>query len=324
MEAMNSANLVALQLYQRKEGFFPFSELAARTRLDLRVLDVALEALRLRGHRLERSPIHGVRLIRPVRPDACLIEQGLETRRVGRNVICFDEVDSTNDIAADSARQPNADGLAVLAESQRQGRGRFGRQWLSPPGTNILMSVLLLDAEHHLAHEPLTIAGGLAVAEGIEEATGLWCELKWPNDVLLDGGKLSGVLVEVRQGGPGRCIVVGIGVNVNAAPPSHDLTGPATCLADSLGEPVERVEVARALLRRLDRWVEAVEAGDTEPLHARWLERCRMLNERLTVRSGDSVYAGRVLDVCPRNGLVLACDDGRRLHLPAEGATILT
>jgi len=323
MQAINTANRVLLWFYSRKEGFFLPSELASRTALTGAELEAALEALRLRGHRFEHSPLGGVRLVRPVRPDACLIEEGLHTRRVGRHVICFDEVDSTNDVAADSSHQPGADGLAVLAESQRRGRGRFGRQWVSPPGTGVLMSVLLLDPERHLAHEALTIAAGLAVAEGIEEATGLRCRLKWPNDVLLEAEKVSGVLVEVRNGGAGRRIVVGIGVNVNAAPARQALAGPATCLAEHLGGPVERVEVARAVLRRLDRWVDAVQAGQSEPLHARWLQRCGMLNERLRVRFGGQVYAGRVLDISPREGLVLACDDGRRLHLPAGGTTVL-
>ncbi|MBM3502098.1 MAG: biotin--[acetyl-CoA-carboxylase] ligase [Armatimonadetes bacterium] len=265
-----------------------------------------------------------MRLEHPVRLDSHLIERGLGARRVGRDVLCFDEVDSTNDVAFDSARQGNPDGLVVLAESQRRGRGRQGRQWLSPPGKNLLMSVLLTDPAGQLAHDALTVAGGLAVAEGIEAACpALACRLKWPNDVLLDGEKTAGVLVEIRQQAPGRCVVVGVGVNVNACPPPERVDHPATSLAEQMGQSVERIDVAREIIRRLDEWVERVSRRDLADLHTRWVRRCGMINQRVSVDSAGQRYVGRVADVHPLEGLILFDDDGRRVHLPAEYSTLL-
>ncbi len=321
-ERMKATDKVLGLLYDREEGFFSVDELASAAGTNRAGVDRAVDELRQRGQELEESPGHGLRLIRPVRLDSHLIERGLGVKRVGRSVICFDEVASTNDVAMDSANQPGADGLVVTAELQRRGRGRQGRRWLSEAGKNVMLSALLFDLAGALPHEALTIAAGLAVTEAIEETCGLECRLKWPNDVLLDGAKVAGVLVE-REMRAGPCMVVGIGINVNWAPAADKVDRPAGCLAKSLGHAVDRIQVARALLGRLDGWVQLLSGGDFEDLHRAWLSRCGMVNERVTVVCGGQRHVGRVLDVSPLEGLVLSCDDGRRVHLAAESSIIV-
>jgi BirA family biotin operon repressor/biotin-[acetyl-CoA-carboxylase] ligase len=309
-------------LYDRGDAFVPTGELSDATGLVGEKLSRRLEELETQGHRLEHSPAHGVKLLRPVRLDAHLIERRLRTRRVGKNVLCFDEVDSTNDVAFDSARQSGADGLVVLAEHQRQGRGRQGKTWISPRGANILMSVLLMEPQH-LPHDAITIAAGLAVAEGVADAFGAECSLKWPNDVLLEGGKLAGVLVEVRRVSRRTCMVIGIGFNANASPTARQVDAPPMNLRHFLGHEVERIELVRALLRRLDARVEGVARGELDELHSAWVVRCDMINQRHTILCDGRRHVGRVLDVSPLEGLILACDDGRRLHLGAQGSSVL-
>jgi BirA family biotin operon repressor/biotin-[acetyl-CoA-carboxylase] ligase len=313
-------------LYDREGGYVALDELARSCRLDRSGVESRLDDLRRQGHRLEFLPGGGVCMPRPARPAPVLIERRLGVRRVGRSVLCFDEVGSTNDVALDAMRQPDGDGLVVLAESQRSGRGRQGRRWVCPPGSGILMSVLLLEGPgpDRPRRGAMTIAAGLAVAEAVEISVGLACELKWPNDVLLEGAKVAGVLAETRTAGGGAsATVIGIGVNVNAAPPAEAVDRPATHLADHLGGPAERVEVVRALLCRLDEWVGRVEAGRLEELHRGFLARCRMINERVTIRCGGSLHTGRVLDVDPLGGLVLCHDDGSRAYLPAEASSVM-
>lgn len=310
-------------LYDRRESFTPLRELAAAARCSDAAIGEALAELQGGGQRFESSPAHGVRLVSPVRLDARLIERKLGTRRIGRHVICFGEVDSTNDVAKDSARQAGADGLVVLAESQRRGRGRLGRSWISPPGSNVLMSVLLIDAGSKRPPEAVALAAGLAAAEGIDQITHLACRLKWPNDVLLDGRKVCGVLVELAEAAKGRAVVVGIGINVNSCPPPSRLPHPATSLARCLGGEVERVEIIRAILRRLDRWVADIQAGRVDRLRSAWLSRCSMLNQRLTVACGGRRYVGRAIDINPLSGLLLSGDHGELIRLPAETSTIL-
>ena len=317
---MQTASRVLELLYDRPEGFWSLADLAQQAGVLAEDLHAELDALTARGVALDHAPSHGVRLIRPGPLDAHLIERDLNTQRVGRNVIVFDAVDSTNDVAADSARQDGADGLVVLAEHQRRGRGRLGRTWLSPPHQNVLMSVLLLDEAESVRVEPLTIAAGLAVAEGIDAVCGsLSCELRWPNDVLIGGAKVAGVLGERRHRGD---VIVGIGINANASPGDSEVDRPATSLAEQAGGPVERIEVVRAVLGRLDHWVAELSAGDLAALHRDWVTRCGMINQRVTIRAAGRTHVGRVLDVSPLEGLVLASDDGQRVHIPAVEATL--
>ncbi|MCL2701263.1 MAG: biotin--[acetyl-CoA-carboxylase] ligase [Phycisphaerae bacterium] len=323
-------------LYARR-AYASLDELASEATLSRAAAVGALDALRQRGVVMEESPA-GLRLARPVGLNAHLIEHGLGTRRVGRNAIVFGEVESTNDVALDSSRQANADGLVVLAESQRAGRGRLGRRWASPAGANVLMSVLLLDEQARLSSEALTIAAGLAVAEAVERAVPASARLKWPNDVLIDDAKVCGILVEVRRH-PCRAVVVGVGINVNAAPPPEAVTRPATCLADHAQGPLERIELIRDVLRNLDAWIQQITDNEdntttdnaaaphpsptvTRRLHDQWLARCGMMNQRVTVRAAGQRVTGRVLDIDPLEGLILQTDTGQQLRLPAATSSV--
>jgi BirA family biotin operon repressor/biotin-[acetyl-CoA-carboxylase] ligase len=311
-------------LYDRGEGFFALDELASAIGADRAGVDAAIEQLRERGHEFEVAPGRGIRLVRPVRLDAHLIERDLGVERIGRSVICFDEVDSTNDVARGSVGQDGADGLVVTAEFQRRGRGRQGRRWVSEAGKNVMLSAVLLDSAGAPPHEALTIAAGLAAVEGIEAECGLQCRLRWPNDVLLEGAKVAGVLVERETADPQPCMILGVGINVNAAPPPDKVDKPVGCLAEVIGHPIDRIPVVRGFLRGLDRWVSLLGGGRFEDLHNAWMSRCGMVNQRIRVVCAGRPNEGRVLDISPLEGLILCCDDGRRIHLPAASTTVLS
>ncbi len=330
---MELTNQILGLLYDRREGFFALEELAQAGGADHTRVEEALAELSQRGHRFDRSPAHGVRLIRPTVMDAHLIERDLPVKHIGKHVICFDEVDSTNDVAFASAQQANGQAMVVTAEYQRAGRGRLGRKWFSPPGTAVLASVLLHRQACELPHEALTLAAGLAVAEGIEESTGVTPALAWPNDVVLDAAKLAGVIVEVRTVDNKRQVVIGFGINVLAAPsadmlrdrPTEQVDRPATCLADAVGggASLERIEILRAVSVRLDWWVSALQSGRTDELHEQWCSRCDMINRRICIMSAGHRFTGRVVDVSPSEGLVLLDDNGQRLHLPAATSSVV-
>lgn len=179
---------------------------------------------------------------------------------VGNRVLVFEETHSTNDLAAKAGSDGLAEGLVIFAESQRAGRGTSGRRWLSPPHLNLLFSVLLRPAERaEVARWPeLTFCAALAVAETAEAATGRAARIKWPNDVLLAGRKVAGILLEAHQRQTPGFVVVGIGLNVLQQAGDFDLAiretaGSLAMAASALAaRGLDRQRVAGTLLTKLD------------------------------------------------------------------------
>lgn len=248
------------------------------------------------------------------------IEHGLNTRRLGRSVLCFDTVGSTNDIAWDSARNGNPDGLVVTAEHQTAGRGRFGRTWHSRRGEGLLFSAFIGEDEGTaVPSDAPVLAAGVSVADAVDALLGVELELKWPNDLLADGRKVGGILAERRSGIAG--MVVGAGINVNGVPAVDDAAFRPVSLRDLAGTDISRAALLKTILRELDGWIARL-PGDGEALHRAWLKRCGMIHQRIIVDCRGIQYTGRMIDVDPLEGLDLVDDTGTRVHLPAMWSTI--
>ncbi len=180
------------------------------------------------------------------------------TTVIGRQVFVFEETDSTNDLAARAGKDGLAEGLVIFAETQRAGRGTSGRRWLSPPHRNLLFSVLLRPPERvPVARWPeLTFCAALAVAEAAERETGAKANIKWPNDVLVAGRKVAGILLESHQRQTPGFVVVGIGLNVlqQAGDFDPEIRGSAGSLAMAAGaaHTPDRARAAAAVLERLN------------------------------------------------------------------------
>ena len=174
---------------------------------------------------------------------------------VGRQILVFEETDSTNDLAARAGDDSLPEGLVIFAESQRAGRGRLGRKWTSTPRQALLFSILLRPAIPVERWPELTFCAALAVAETAERFTGQPAHIKWPNDVLLNGRKVAGILLETHHRQTPGFVVVGIGVNVRQqpddfAPELRDRAGSLAMAADSAAS-LDRHLVAASLLERL-------------------------------------------------------------------------
>jgi BirA family transcriptional regulator, biotin operon repressor / biotin---[acetyl-CoA-carboxylase] ligase len=319
---MDDANVILGLLYDRGD-FISMHELAVESACDdPRRLQRALDDLRNRGHKIDLEPARGLRLARPIRLDAHLIERDLNTNLIACSVVCFEQVDSTNDVAMASVAQAGTSGLVITAESQRTGRGRQGSRWICPPGSGLLFSTLLTDRAELPAGEPTTIAAGLSIAEGIEESTAIQCDLKWPNDVYIRGQKVAGVLIETRPHGRGQAMAIGIGVNVYQSPPPDQIAQPATHLSEH-SPSVDRIELLRSILRRLDYWRGEIVSHRYDTLHDEWMRRCGMIHQRVGILSAGVEHVGRVVDISPLEGLILARDDGIHVHLHAAVSTVL-
>ena len=180
-------------------------------------------------------------------------------------------VSSTNDLARELAAAGAADGTTVVAGAQTAGRGRQGRRWFSAPDAGLYCSVVLRDSDTAL----VTLAAGVAAAEGVRAATGLPVEIKWPNDVVLPahagGAKVGGILAEAsRLDAAAEAVVVGVGINVAAVDFPPEIAERAGSLAAALGGPVDRGTVLVELLAALARWRRVLAAGGAERMLERW------------------------------------------------------
>lgn len=228
---------------------------------------------------------------------------------------CFDEVGSTQDIARDwaLADPPAPEGAIVIAESQTAGRGRQGRRWHSPPGGALLVSTIYRPALAPAHMQRVTMAAGLALADVLRPLLGDAFALKWPNDGLVRGRKLCGILCEATWLGDRlAAVVMGIGLNVCADFGGGDLAAVATSLETALGRPVSRVALLAALLPRLDHWVaRAAESA----IVAAWRAQLGTLGKRVTVYTAPGPfpspsYGGVAEDVDEAGALLVRLDSG--------------
>ncbi|MBU2608667.1 MAG: biotin--[acetyl-CoA-carboxylase] ligase, partial [Chloroflexi bacterium] len=201
---------------------------------------------------------------------AAAITRGLATNLIGQNVIHYSSLTSTMEVARGEAQRGAPEGTVIIADEQTAGQGRMGRVWQSPRGS-IALSVILYPDVFFLPS--LIMVASLAVVHSIEEVTGLKPQIKWPNDVLMAGKKVCGILVESQvRGSLVDYSIVGLGVNVNLT--SSDLSGvvpPATSLSEELGREVPRLDFVRQLLVELDRLYLSVLGGAS--LCGEWRDR---------------------------------------------------
>jgi BirA family transcriptional regulator, biotin operon repressor / biotin---[acetyl-CoA-carboxylase] ligase len=261
--------------------------------------------------------------------DVDRIEQARQNALIGKKIVLFKSTASTNDIAWKYAANPLHHGLCVLAESQRKGRGRRGRIWYSNPGQSILCSILLLNQS--IEAELLTLTAAVATAEAVQAICKLPCRIKWPNDILLNGKKLAGVLVEKKTVKKQHQFVVGIGINCNQPAEffqQHDLHMLATSLAIETGAAVNRTELACSLLDTFEYWLNKANRQSSivnhqSPVIARWQQLSDLLGCHITLESDNHKYSGFCRGIDPAEGLIVQLDTGNVRIFHAAQTSIL-
>ena len=245
--------------------------------------------------------------------------EGLETvddrHVIGRRIVWHEETESTNDDARLAAEAGEQEGLVVIADVQTAGRGRMSRTWTSPPGRDILFSVLLRPDVTDLPKMPLV--AGLAVARTLDAFTDQPVTLKWPNDVRVADRKISGSLVESGSSKTGYFAIVGTGVNVNMDAVAHpEIAEIATSLRTLTGESVSRREVMRKLLFEMDRIYSSPEQMGR--LVSDWSSRLETIGQEIDVRWGGEFIHG-VAEGVDETGRLLLRDGGGELRLLEAG-----
>jgi len=236
----------------------------------------------------------------------------------------FGKIDSTNSHLSRLGEEGFPEGTVIVADEQTAGRGRFGRSWEAEPQANLLFSLLL--RPHFLQQDEifvLTFAAAVAVAEGIEKITNLHPQLKWPNDVLLDGKKVCGILLESSfDSSRFSRVVLGIGLNVNQQNFSPSISSQATSLFLSTGKRFDREELLIAILTNFSLFYDSTQKRDFYSVMKKWRDRSTMSGKKIIVSLEGRRYEGICDDVADDGRLVVSTDDGPK-KFTAGKVTIL-
>ncbi|MDR1204756.1 MAG: biotin--[acetyl-CoA-carboxylase] ligase [Peptococcaceae bacterium] len=239
--------------------------------------------------------------------------RGLNTRKIGVKCLVLEETGSTNDQARRLAEAGAEEGTVVLAERQLQGRGRLGRRWASPQGSGLWFSVILRPEIRPEEAAGVVFLSAAAVCGALKEFTKLPCFLKWPNDILLEGKKICGILAEMN-GTSERInhIVVGVGINVNQRQPDfpEELRGKAGSLAMASGVEWDRIALLREVLRSLDREYEDFLKFGFACALSRWRSLCGMFGQQVRIDCQGTVVSGTALDVDGQGRLLVETPNG--------------
>jgi len=303
------------------------AELAQRLGVTRAAVWARIEELRALGYEIVARPHGGYRLVNApdvLHPDDLLSRLG-PARVIGRDIRVFRETTSTNDIVEKLARDGVPEGVVVFAESQTEGRGRLGRRWISPRGQGLWFSILLRPALRPQEATQLTLVAATALARAIREHTGLAPDVKWPNDLLLRGRKVAGILTELTaETDRIRHVVVGLGLDVNQAagdfPP--ELRRIATSLRLEAGRPFNRAGLAVAILHALDQDYARLKAGQFEALAAEWEGLCTTLGREVTVHVGSRRIRGRAESLDAEGALLVRTEHGHLERITGGDVTL--
>ena len=292
------------------------AELSNRLGISRAAIWARIEELRGLGYVIEASPHLGYKLVEvPDRLDADdLLSLVSGNRVIGRDIRVFEQTTSTNDVIERLARDGVAEGVVVFAESQTKGRGRLGRKWISPLRKGLWLSVLLRPPLRPDAATQLTVAAATALSRAIRQTSSLVPEIKWPNDILIRGKKVAGVLTELSaELDRINHVVLGIGidVNLNASDLPADLRRIATSLKIETGAAIRRADLAAALLRELDRDYALICGKQFPKISEEWEEQCVTLGQRVKISIGERTVSGRAEALDEKGALLLRTEHGR-------------
>lgn len=314
-------------LRQSVGGFTSGAELSRQLGLARAVMTERINALRALGYDIEDSPHLGFRLVGS--PDALhaddLIARLPKKRVIGRDIQVFQETASTNDIIEKLARDGVKEGVVVFAESQTKGRGRLGRKWISPAGKGLWFSVLLRPKLSPQETTQLTVAAATALARAIQSQTRLAPEIKWPNDLLLRGRKVAGILTELNvEMDQVNHVILGIGLDVNQS--ASDFPAEVRKIATSLKieskSTVNRAALAAAILQELERDYARISEGGFVGLADEWESRCTTLGRNVSVMIGDRRVRGRAEALDDDGALLIRTEHGRIERIMGGDVTV--
>jgi len=241
--------------------------------------------------------------------DSDKISTNLKTKRIGKQILVYESTLSTNDIAAKYAKNRKNDGLAVFAEQQTAGKGRTGARWLSGRAESILCSIVLTTSK--CSAELLSLTAAVAVAETIGKVAGNLAKIKWPNDIIINGKKVAGILLESKRIDHRNIYILGIGINCHQTQDSFplQLQPMATSIDIESGTVCDRASLARRLLASIEHWLQIAEKNN-EIVTDKWRELSILLGCRVSLVFNHKEFTGNCVGLDPEKGLILQLETG--------------
>lgn len=301
-------------------------ELGRRFRLSRTAIWKHIKELRAEGYLIEASSRKGYRLLSSEdRINSYEIARDLGTTVVARDVQFFDTIDSTNNHAKMLAAEGCSDGMTVIAGQQTSGRGRLGRDWASPPDKGIYITVVLRPDMAPAQTQVLTLAAAVATVEAISESVGIHSGIKWPNDIVIGGKKVCGILLEMNsEADRVNYVVIGIGINFSQSADEFPeefryraISLKMAAEAQRLSEPeaLNKLSLIRSVLRKLDKAYLLLLNDRQEELLDLWRKYSVTIGKEVRFTLKDIEYTGTAADITSDGRLTVDCSDGIRRSL---------
>lgn len=302
-------------LRTHRDSYMPGEELCKTADISRSAIWKRIESLREEGYEIEALPHLGYRLVSV--PDSLLpmeIKWKLHTKMLGREIISYKKLDSTNDAAYELAEKGIKEGTVILAEEQAKGKGRHGRTWTSPARGGVYMSCVFRPDMTPNEISRITLIAAVSVAKAIRVVTGLPATIKWPNDILVNGRKVCGILTEMKAEQDAiDFIILGIGINVNM--PAGHLPKGATSLKEEMRSGgsdtiISRIELVKRVLEELERDYFLLKSSGSKPIIEEWKHFSDMLGSRVKVVLQNRSFEGLAHNLDPDGALIVRLESG--------------
>jgi len=306
-------NKVLETLYEKKGEYIPIDEISLELEIPISSVFEHVKSLLNEGYVIECSPDGGVRL----KEELTLIlphklKDALNTSYIGKEIHYFREVDSTNEVAKRLAQEGAQEGVVVIAERQKKGRGRGGKPWISPIG-GAWMSIILRPDTLPINAPQLTFTAGVAAAKTIKEEYALEVGIKWPNDILIENKKVCGILTEIiTEKDSIDYIIAGIGIDANVdldqLPP--ELREHTTSLKSELDMEISRMMLVRKFLENFEAMYNEFNQGNFQKILKKWRKYSKTIGSNVEINKGTEIVKGEAVGVNREGALILELKDG--------------
>jgi len=311
-------------LKKNKDRYISGEELAEKSSVSRAAIWKHMKSLKEKGYEIEAVPRLGYRLVSA--PDLLIPEEIipiLRTRSFGKKLVHRQAVDSTNNLAKEFAGRGEVEGTVIISEEQSSGKGRLERTWTSPQG-GVWLSIILRPKVLPSEASRFTLLAAVSVAKAIEKL-GIEPEIKWPNDILIDGKKVCGILLELSaQPDKVDYLIIGFGINANVKKSKlpRESRARATTLAEVLGEKVNRQNLVADLLFELEKDYKHLMKGGWKDIKKEWTARSKMLRQKVELNTLQGVIEGEFVGVDESGAMRLRLPQGQVKTFAAGDVTV--